>query len=116
MRPTTWTYSLVIAVPAAGPDTSAAFVGIGYCCACVSIGGYSCRLPCTCGARYGWAGGQPAAIGRLLICRRGIFPTSGRRTRSSIRSGAPAQGTIEMTMRHAHLSPDVPWHSVKLVD
>src|ERR1700731_4810346 len=33
MRPTIWTYSLVIAVPGAGPGTWAAVVGIGTCCA-----------------------------------------------------------------------------------
>src|SRR5450631_344442 len=33
MRPTIWTYCLVIAVPAAGPGTSAAVFGSGTCCA-----------------------------------------------------------------------------------
>src|SRR6185295_3820991 len=33
MRPTIWTYSLVMAVPAAGPGTSVALLGNGTCCA-----------------------------------------------------------------------------------
>src|SRR3990172_107410 len=33
MRPMVWTYCLVIAVPDAGPGTSAAFFGSGTCCA-----------------------------------------------------------------------------------
>src|SRR5208337_941239 len=39
MRPTIWTYSVVIAVPDTGPDTSAADFGIGTCsdCACALV-------------------------------------------------------------------------------
>src|SRR5271165_849783 len=40
MRPTIWTYSLVIKVPDTGPETSAADFGIGTCsncCACALV-------------------------------------------------------------------------------
>src|SRR5271165_4793816 len=45
MRPTIWTYSLVIKVPDTGPDTSAADFGIGTCSDCCAWAVVNASVP-----------------------------------------------------------------------
>src|SRR5882672_5559923 len=58
MRPTVWTYSLVMAVPAAGPGTSAAVFG----CACALV---NASAPMSAAARRSFVWG--AFMGEFLL-------------------------------------------------